>query len=379
MKKIMYRIMWLIPVLFLAVFVFVRVDAVAEKMSGTIDEDIVWTLDKNGVLSVSGSGVIGTMFQKCPWEDISVLIKETVIQNGITGIGIRAFEGCSNMEKILIPDSVAYIGAYAFENCKKLKIINIPSGISSLLGTFHNCENLESVELPESVLSLESTFIGCKNLKSINIPSNVEQLDATFMSCKSLESLVLPQSIKIIGKYTFLDCSSLNEIIIPEGVLVLRERTFWGCDKLTDIYIPKKLINIESAVFDRCINLKNIYYAGSKSKKEKLTIESGNDNLLNAKWYFNQNQLPDITDSSENKGIGEAVYNGLKYSLNYNDKTAVFISPCDNISIIDLVIPATIVVGKQKYKVTSHSHFSFCTYERRESLISFPGDTYFPV
>ena len=47
-----------------------------------------WTLDDNGVLTISGNGIMGSG----PWANLE--ITEAVIESGVTGIGRDAFRNC---------------------------------------------------------------------------------------------------------------------------------------------------------------------------------------------------------------------------------------------------------------------------------------------
>jgi len=78
------------------------------------EETAKWEL-KDGVLTVSGSGVIGDFKSEteAPWYDKVMDVKKIVVNEGITRIGDYAFYGCSNAESIEIPNSVESIGLNA--------------------------------------------------------------------------------------------------------------------------------------------------------------------------------------------------------------------------------------------------------------------------
>ena len=64
----------------------------------------------------------------------------------VTSIGYSAFEGCTNITSIRIPDSVTEIGSSAFKGCTKLKIIRIPDSVTSIDSfVFEGCTSLENV------------------------------------------------------------------------------------------------------------------------------------------------------------------------------------------------------------------------------------------
>ena len=120
--------------------------------------------------------------------------KNSVIPSdgSVTSIGAYAFEGCSGLTSVVIPDSVTSIGVYAFEGCS----------------------GLTSVVIPDSVTSMgNSAFRGCSGLTSITIPDNVTSIgNSVFRDCSVLTSVVIPVGVTNIGNYAFDNCSGLTSI-----------------------------------------------------------------------------------------------------------------------------------------------------------------------
>ena len=81
--------------------------------------------------------------------------KGTITFNGdVTRIGNKAFQGCSGLTSIDIPNSVTSIGDYAF----------------------YYCSGLTSIDIPNSVTSIgDSAFSSCKGLTSINYDGTTTQ------------------------------------------------------------------------------------------------------------------------------------------------------------------------------------------------------------
>ena len=170
------------------------------------------------------------------------------IPDSVTSIGSSAFSGCSSLEKIevekgnsvyhsegnclidtttktliagcknsVIPDdgSVTSIGSSAFNGCSSLISITIPDSVTSIGSyVFYNCSSLTSISIPDSVTSIGySAFNGCSSLTSITIPSRVTIIDsATFNGCSSLTSITIPSRVTIIGSSAFDGCSSLTSV-----------------------------------------------------------------------------------------------------------------------------------------------------------------------
>ena len=91
---------------------FMPVIVVAET-SGTCGDNVTWTLDQNGALTISGTGDMENYkYASSPFYDRND-IKSLVIENGITQIGEYAFNECHGLTRVDISDSVLSIGGWA--------------------------------------------------------------------------------------------------------------------------------------------------------------------------------------------------------------------------------------------------------------------------
>ena len=103
---------------------------------GAKGSNLTWTLDSEGVLTISGSGNMYDYYyndddlSNAPWYRIRSRVKSAVIAEGVTSIGKRAFTYCESLTSVTIPDSVTYIGDYAFDGCESLTSVTIPDGVT---------------------------------------------------------------------------------------------------------------------------------------------------------------------------------------------------------------------------------------------------------
>ncbi len=193
----------------------------------------------------------------------SVTIPETVTYYGttysVTSIGDQAFQDCSSLTSITIPNSVTSIGDHAFRDCISLTspIYNahcfaymptsysgaytIPEGIKQIAGgAFQDCSSLTSITIPNSVTSIGVlVFYGCSNLTSVTIPNSVTSIGVSaFSGCKSLTSITIPNSVKSIGTYAFYYCKSLTSVTsLAEVPPTLGNDAFYMVSKDIPVYV----------------------------------------------------------------------------------------------------------------------------------------------
>ena len=165
-------------------------------------------------------------------------------------IEASAFFHCGRLKSVTLPDSVTSIGNGAFMRCA-LEYITLPDGLKSIGGcAFDSCEKLKAITLPEGLKSIgEAAFGGCSELKSITLPEGLEGIEAFVFSGSGITSITIPSGITTIGDWAFWNCTSLESVVMPEGITVIEEAAFNNCSKLSEISMPDSITNIEVSVF----------------------------------------------------------------------------------------------------------------------------------
>ncbi|MBQ8927349.1 MAG: leucine-rich repeat protein [Oscillospiraceae bacterium] len=201
--------------------------------SGTCGEDVEWTLDTEGTLTIRGTGAMKDFIDngsyRAPWYQDRAGIKRVHVYRGVSSIGNYAFDGCSALEQISLPDTVTTIGKFAFRGCTALPGLTLPDSVAKIGdGVFYGCTGLTDITLPESVTYLgSSAFSGCTELKSAALPDSMQWLEnSTFEDCSGLTSLQLPAALTSIGNGCFKGCISLSEMEIPAGVKSIGTNAF---------------------------------------------------------------------------------------------------------------------------------------------------------
>ena len=166
-----------------------------------------WDTDHDNELSYQEAATIvsiGTVFKG---NTTIVSFNEFQYFNGITDIS-NAFQGCTNLWEITLPDNLSTIGDAAFANCKSLNSIILPENIVSIGdSSFISCP-LSNITIPINTTKVgASAFRNCSKLGQIKILGNIETIDEhAFENCFSLQGIELPQSITTIGISAFLNC-----------------------------------------------------------------------------------------------------------------------------------------------------------------------------
>ncbi len=103
-------------------------------------------------------------------EKVDFIIPSEVNSVPVTIIRDHAFDYCTDLNSVIIPDTVTSIGNGAFMGTS-LKLITIPDSVKKIgIGAFEECSSLESITIPDSVTSIgNSAFSGCTSLESITI------------------------------------------------------------------------------------------------------------------------------------------------------------------------------------------------------------------
>ena len=204
----------------------------------------------------------------------------------VTTIGTSAFEGMTNLETVVLPNTIKTINTDAFYGCVRLNSINLPEGLLTIsLRAFYNC-NLASITIPSTVTSIgNAAFKGnptttitwlpitcsigtddsapfystSSKVTKITFGNQVTTIPAYL--CKNmslLDTVVLPPSINSLGQYSFMGCSSLKSINLPVTQKTLPVSFFEGCTSLDSIHLPATLTTISTDAFYGCTSLKKV-------------------------------------------------------------------------------------------------------------------------
>ena len=244
--------------------------------SGQCGDDLTWTLDSDGLLTITGTGDMWDYYgvnNFNDWGGYLNQIRSLVILDGATDIGNESFRNCANMTSAIIPDSVKIIKPSAFAACTSLSSVSLSEGLKTIdIGAFYFCLSLTMIQIPDSVEYIGSgAFEGCSSMTEIKVSNNnsyYQSKDGILFSKNG--SLLhtfpngrggayeVPFGVTSIGKSAFSSCEQIDYIKIADSVHSIGDGAFTYCRNLRNITIPDKVVNIGDYVFYDCYNLMHI-------------------------------------------------------------------------------------------------------------------------
>ena len=211
------------------------------------ENDVIWALDDNGTLTISGSGAMADYNSpnSQPWANRRSSIKKVVIGDKVTSIGENAFANCPGLKAVELPkDGVLETIKY---NAFSWLYLNSEVGAG-----------ITEITIPKSVKTIETyAFDGCTRLATVTFAPN--------------------SMLETIGSKAFRD-TDISEISIPASVKKIDSRVFNGCLKLTKVIFesPSKLDTVDENAFSGCDNLQTVYYDGNNDGvKQSLQSQLG--------------------------------------------------------------------------------------------------------
>ena len=278
----------------------------------------------NGTLTIRGE-----VSDNPAWysANINPLVINVVFSDrSITSIGSSAFDSCSSLTSITIPNSVESIGNSAFDDCQFESVsysttdnstYDFVNGTLTIRGEVSDNPAWYSANInplitnvvfsDRSITSIGDYAFSSCSLTSTTIPNSVISIgDSAFYGCSSLTSITIPNSVKSIGDSAFLDCqfksvtysttdnstydfvngtltirgevsdypawyeANINQLITnvvfgKSDITSIGDYAFDSCHSLTSITIPNSVESIGSSAFHACFSLTSINISSNVS------------------------------------------------------------------------------------------------------------------
>jgi len=188
-----------------------------------------------------------TKIERQAFNDCANLASVT-IGSGVTNIEKQAFQRCTNLnvtwyynseltasefrnylKTVIIPESVTGINSYYYK----------VNGNDRCQGAFEGCTSLTSITIPNSVTNIgERAFYNCNALISVTIPDSVINIGTrAFQHCTSFTSITIPKNVTKIEIRAFEDCDNLTSITFQGKISSIAENAFFGLGDLRNKYL----------------------------------------------------------------------------------------------------------------------------------------------
>lgn len=166
----------------------------------------------------------------------------------LVSLHVDAFNGCSLLEKVVLPEGLEEIPYGAFYQCTKLANITLPSSLLKI-GTraFFECYDLQTLVLPEGLQYISSEFISNTAIKSLSIPDSVIEIEDNALFSYNLMEVYLPNGL-----------TEIKQFFTNQG------------NELAKLYIPASVTKIHSNTLDEINHNALILYSGSEKEWENL-------------------------------------------------------------------------------------------------------------
>ena len=307
--------------------------------------------------------------------------KRVVLPPSTVYIGHGALRDCSALTSVSLPDSMSNrLFLDMFEGCTNLKSVDIPDGITDIYeGDLASCPNWTDIyydnwgrvwnrvvsnvrdSIPDRMnvhfkdniydsgscgenvtwtltadgtLTISGTgamtdytydsrspWYSCRTyIKRVVMQQGVTSIgDHAFWDCSGLTSVTIPDGVTSIGGDAFSGCAALTSVEIPNGVTAIGGSTFSNCIRLAKVTIPKSVTSIGKNAFYYCESIADVYYDGTEEDWAKISISSGNEDLLAAALHCKPTPLtaPAVTGGNDSQGRPTLKWNAVTGAAKY--------------------------------------------------------------
>ena len=228
------------------------------KDSGSCGTNLTWTLYDNNELVISGTGEMRDFYSNdgnAPWYNYRGIIESVIINEGVTSIGAYAFQNCTALTLVELPDSLEHLGGYTFENCDSLISLKLPLNTKTVgFAVFRGC-NIDS-------LYFEGTINDWLQL-DLSSGGFLFYVDSLYISGELIENLAIPDGVSSIQGWAFSQYSKLKSVVIPASVTEIGDEAFYNCNNLVYAEFLGNAPSIGVNTFSASDNFVIYYHSGA--------------------------------------------------------------------------------------------------------------------
>lgn len=187
-------------------------------------------------------------------------------------VGNYAFYGCQGMDEIWLPDSVDYVGAYAFavtgaydgflESVKDAEDAQFFVVGDGVLITAYVPNGVTSVEIPEGIKIVGGAAL-C-GWDTAYIPADDEELSISGRSKYNLsykvQQLSLPSTVETICDSAFFRMTKIQEIVLPDSLKYIGASAFAYCENLSELTGGMNVEQVGDNAFSYCTSIGSFHF-----------------------------------------------------------------------------------------------------------------------
>lgn len=230
-------------------------------------------------------------------------IQEVVLPAGLIEIRAHAFDYCSNLKTVHIPNTVTLIDESAFYHCSYLSELTFEMGGTDKMIIGKNAfayTATRNLKLPATVTVLGNYAFYQSSLQNLTFEENSQLFsiaDLVFQGT-GLVSVTFPAGLNTIGDSVFLKCYSLKNVVFGEGLVTIGDQVFKDSSVET-VAFPASLKNMGVETFMECADLREVTFAPfaqltyiptatfAMSGLEWFTVPAGVQEIKDADKHYN--------------------------------------------------------------------------------------------
>ncbi len=172
--------------------------------------DITYELLPDGTLSVA----------KYNGSEERVELESSVDGRALSAVSAFAFEGCTLLREIILPEGISSVGSCAFAGCTSLEKISLPSTATDLRrDAFEGTPYYDALE--DGAVVINGTLVAYKGESpsgELTVPDGTLRIAPRALYGTGITSVILPESVTSIGERAFAECTSLTRVELPLGI-----------------------------------------------------------------------------------------------------------------------------------------------------------------
>lgn len=190
-------------------------------------------------------------------------VRNMEIENNIKRIDISCFQGCQNINQVILPDTLEHVRRDAFEDCTGIKELTMPVDLDYVntysLGSYTDCASFKKCENIEKITYTKGKTGIMPDIRS----GSASYYTAEYYAGKNLTTVEFQSGIEYIGAGSFDQASGLKNIVLPCTVSAISSKTFCAINKSEAVIYGTKDT-----------------YAEAYAKEQKIPFRGWNDPII---------------------------------------------------------------------------------------------------